>query len=267
MAVTTMDGLVAALPAFGYPILKAAFSPQAAGCWTSLWTQAGIPGAGVVSSSGVAGDVPTDATAGAFPFTNSNNSYLSRFAANSNVSGQLLLYDRLWHNSGLSVTTTGNQTVQASTPLVPLTRPDANGASVEAWMDVYTTLGAGSTAKTIVYTDQSGNLTNTGTLVGFVTTAAAQRTFPFSLAAGDTGVRSIQSFDNVATSTSGTLGLVLRRWIATTQYGVGNTGSSPDLISGLGLPRIYDDACLELLWLATATTSNTVTGNLALAQG
>lgn len=266
MAITTMDGLVAALPAFGTPFLKTSFAPQVAGSFTSLWAQAGIPGAGANSSSGVAGDVPTDATAGAFPFTNVASSYLARFSGYATIAGQLLLYDRLWQNSGLSVTTTGGQTVQANTPLVPLTRPDANGAAAEAWLQVYTTLGAGSTAKTITYTDQDGNLSQTGTLQGFVTTAAAQRTFPFALAAGDTGVRSIQSFDNVATSTSGTLGLIIRRFIAMLSMNTSTTGASLDPITG-GLPRVYDDASLELIWIATATTSMNVGGTLALAQG
>lgn len=177
--------------------------------------------------------------------------------------GQLLLYDRLWHNSGLSPTTVGNQALTSTT----LTRPDSTGADVEAWLQVYTTLGAGSTAKTIAYTDQDANTGNTGTLQGFVATAAANRTFPFALAAGDTGVRQITGFDNVATSTSGTFGLILRRFVAALAVSVANSGAMLDAVSGLGLPRIYDDACLELIWFANATTSNTVAGSLALAQG
>lgn len=262
MAITTIDGLVAALPAFGYPILKSNFSPQAAGAWNALWTVAGIPGAGSNSADGVAGAVPTDATPGAFPFTNATNTYLSRLFAYAPVLGQLLLYDRLWHNSGLSPTTVGNQAVNS----VALTRPDANGAMVEPWLEVYTALGAGSTAKTINYTDQDGNTGNTGTLQGFATTAAAGRAFPFSLAAGDTGVRSIQGFDNVATSTSGTFGLVLRRLVASMHIPIANTGYVFGPID-LGLPRVYDDACLEFLWFASGTTANTVAGSLALAQG
>jgi hypothetical protein len=262
LAITTIDGLVAALVYPSWPILKAGFSPQVAGCWTSLWVQAGIPGAGANSADGVNGAIPTDATAGAYPFTNVSSTYLARLAYYGTVLGQLLLYDRLWHNSGLSVTTVGNQALTSTT----LTRPDANGADVEAWLQVYTTLGAGSTAKTIAYTDQDGNTAQVGTLQGFVTTAAAQRTFPFSLAAGDTGVRVITGFDNVATSTSGTFGLILRRLISGLAIPASNTGAVLDPIQG-GLPRIYDDACLELIWLASSTTSMTVGGSIQIAQG
>jgi len=261
MAITTLDGLIAAFPAFGFPIFKGPFTNQAANSWGTLFTVAGIPGVGSNSSDGVNGGIPTDATAGAYPFTNSNSSYLGRISAFSTQIGQLTLYDRLWHNSGLSVTSTGNQAISPAA----LTRPDANGADVEAWLQVYTTLGAGSTAKTIAYTDQDGNTAQVGTLVGFVTTASAGRNFPFSLAAGDTGVRAITGFDNVATSTSGTFGLVLRRQIANMFFAQASTGTMLDAITG-GLPRIYDDACLEFLWLGgTATT--TITGQITMVQG
>lgn len=265
MAITSLDGLIAGLLSPAIPLLKNV-TPQAAGAFTSLWAVAGIPGAGANATSGVAGDVPTDATAGAMPFTNATDTYLARFAGYGTVVGQLLLYDQLWRNSGLSVTTLGNQTVQAGTPAVPLTRPDANGAAAEAWLQVYTALGAGSTAKTITYTDQDGNASQVGTTVGFVTTAGANRCFPFSLAAGDTGVRSIQFFDNVATSTSGTLGLIIRRLVAPLVFTIANAGAALDPIGG-GLPRVYDDACLELIWYASATTAVQTGGAVQLAQG
>lgn len=265
MAVSTVDGLVAAFPAFGIPLLKSAFTPQVVGSWYSLWAQAGIPGAGANSADGVNGAVPTKATAGAFPFTNPTAptlTYLGHFWAINTQPIHLMLYDRLWHNSGLSPTTVGNQALTSTT----LTRPDSLGGDVEAWLQVYGVLGAGSTAKTIAYTDQDGNASNTGTLQNFVTTAAAQRTFPFALAAGDTGVRVITGFDNVATSTSGTFGLILRRQVASITLGVGQVATVQDAFQ-LGMPRIYDDACLELVGIANSVASQTLSGRLVLAQG
>jgi hypothetical protein len=173
-----------------------------------------------------------------------------------------MLYDRLWHNSALSPTTVGAQTVNS----VALTRPDANGDAVEAWLEVYTTLGAGSTAKTLVYTNSGNTGSRTATLVGFVTTAAAGRCFPFTLTSGDLGVKSIQSFNNVATSTSGTFGLVLRRLVSSLFIPLSSTGNALDPIAG-GLPRVYDDACLEFVWTGSSTLATTVGGALSLAQG
>lgn len=269
MAITTLDGLVAGLSSPGaiWPLFKGAFTPQATGSYVSLWTIAGQPGVGTAPSSGVAGDVPTSATAGAIPFTNNLTSYLGRMHAYSSQAGVLMLYDRLWQNSGLSTTTTTAQTVQASTPTVPLTRPDALGAQVEAWWDIYTVMGAGTpTVFTITYTDQDANTGNTGTLTGFAATAAAGRAFRFTLAAGDTGVRSIQSYTANVSMTSGAMGLVLRRKVTAIGSALGNTGQTLDFAK-IGLPRVYDSACLEVLWLASSASSQTVGGDLQIVQG
>lgn len=267
MAISTLDGLIAALGSGTQrgTFLKL-FTPQAAGAWMSLWNQPGIPGAAANPASGVAGAVPTDATAGAFPFTNPTApalTYLARLAVNASVSGVAMLYDRLWENSGLSPTTTTGQTVNS----VALTRPDALGGDVEAWFQVYAAMGAGTGGTmTLTYTDQDGNTGSTATIQSFAGSAAIGRTFPYSLAAGDTGVRSIQTETHTATLTSGTYGLVLRRRVATIPIPVSNTGALLDPLSG-GLPTIPDDACLELLWFPTGTTATTLQAALALAQG
>lgn len=266
MAIATLDDLVAALGSGAqHKAFYKAFTPQAVSGWTSLFNMVGIPGAGATPSSGVAGDVPTDATAGAWPFTNPTApdlTYLARLSTVGQTAGFLLLYDRLWHNSGLSPTTTTGQTVNS----VALTRPDALGADVEAWMQVYAAMGVGAGGTmTITYTDQDGNTGNTGTLQGFAVSAAAGRTFPYSLAAGDTGVRSIQTETHTTTMTSGTYGLVLRRRIAAIPVQIANSGFVLDPLSG-GLPTIPDDACLELLYVAASTSATVVHGGLSLVQ-
>lgn len=265
MAIATLDALITALGAGAQRgTFYKVFTPQAAGAYTSMWNITGIPGAAATPSSGVGGDIPTDATAGAFPFTNpgSGLTYLSRMIASTSQACALILYDRLWHNSGLSPTSLTAQTVNSTA----LTRPDALGSDVEAWMQVYAVMGAGSTAPTISYTDQDGNASNTGTLQGFATTAAVGRSFPFALAAGDTGVRSIQTYTNGATMTSGTFGLVLRRRIATIVIPTSNSGASLDALTG-GLPDIPNDACLELLHVPSSTSAATLFGSLSLIQG
>lgn len=265
MAIATLDDLIAALGS----------GPQVRGfyktltpiqsAWVSLFGVTGFPGAAVNPSSGVAGDVPTDATAGAFPFTNPTApdlTYLARLALTGTQSGVLAVYDRLWQNSGLSATLLTAQTVNS----VALTRPDANGADAEAWMQIYATMGAGANAPTMSYTDQDGNAGNTGTVQGYSASAVANRTFPIALASGDTGVRSIQSWTNSVSMTSGTFGIVIRRRLATLVLTVSNIGVMLDPLSG-GLPIIPDDACLELLWLCTSASAVNLQGNLQLAQG
>jgi hypothetical protein len=262
MAITTMDGLVASFPGQLKSLYKT-FTPQSLGFYTSLLTLTGIPGAGVAPSSGLAGDVPSDATAGAIPFTNpgSGNTYLGKFAGAGNQLGTLSLYDRLWHNSGVSATSTSAQTINS----VALTRPDANGEGVEAWFQIYATMGSGTPTLTISYTNQDGTSGRTGTSAT-VTTMAVGRTGPFTLESGDTGVRSIQSLTLSATMSSGTIGLVLRRRIASVVVPVAGSGDVFDIFE-LGMPQIYNDACLEFVWLAGAAGATLLFSEVALVQG
>jgi hypothetical protein len=270
VAITTIDGLIAALCATtrrDHAIYKT-LTPAAAGAYMSLWAStpgAGIPGAAAIPAAGINGEIPTDGTAGAFPFTNpagGEDTYLGQFAATSLISGTLYLYDRLWHNNFPNATTTGAQAISPSA----LTRPDANGAGVEAWFQVYVATGAGAPAITIQYTDQDGNTAQTGTVVGYTATRPIGQTFPVTLAAGDTGVRAITSYNATISMSSGTIGLVLRRKIASVSVGTGNNGQILDAILS-GLPTIPDDACLELVWQATSTTATAIQGQLSLVQG
>lgn len=262
MAITTTDGLVAAAAAaITWPLQKGSFTPAAVAGYHSLWLTAGTPGAGVAPSSGVAGSVPTSATAGAVPFSNVTNSYMGLLYMSATQAGALMIYDRLWHNSGLSVTSTAGQTVNS----VALTRPDALGSQVEAWLDIYAAMGAGTPAITLSYTDQDGNAANTATLQGLVSAATASRAFRFSLASGDSGVRSIQTYTASATMTSGTMGLVLRRRIAAASVALASTGVTLDAIRA-GLPRINDSACLELMWQGAASAT-VIDGHVQIYQG
>jgi len=267
MAITTVDGLVAAFPGQIASILRRNFTPQAVGAYHSLWLESGIPGPGAAPSSGVAGDVPTDATAGAIPFTNpggGNLSYLGRLSMAASQNGVLYLYDRLLHNSGISASSTSAQTLNTTA----LTRPDALGAGVEAWWQVYATMGAGgSNIPTLSYTDQDGNAGATASvLVALAATMTAGRSGQFTLAAGDSGVRSVQSWTNSASMTSGTIGLVLRRQVACIPVGYVVAAQQVDAF-GAGLPRIYDDACLEWLWYAGIASATNVHGQIQIVQG
>lgn len=268
MAIATLDALIAGLAGTTaqHRAFMKVFTPQAAGAHWSLWNMVGNPGAAATPSSGVAGDVPTDATAGAFPFTNpagGADSYISRIGGVTGQTTMLILYDRLWHNSGLAPTTTTAQTVNS----VALTRPDALGANVEAWMQVYATMGVGAGGTmTISYTNQAGTASQTGTLQGFAVSATAGRQFPYALASGDTGVRSIQSETHTTTMTSGTYGLVLRRRLASFILTQGNVGNMLDPL-GVGLVEIPDDACLELCVLTGGTSAQTLTGQFSIVQG
>jgi hypothetical protein len=266
MAFTTMAQVLTALP--GQRLVFSKAIPQSFGSWASGWSSAGLPAAGANPSSGLAGNVPTSATTGALPLVNAGSGELTlarlfaTIATSVGTRGMLLLYDRLWHNSGISATSTSAQTINS----VALTRPDANGARVEAWWQTYAAMGAGTPSITLTYTDQDGNTGNTGSSGALSTTMAAQRTGPFALAAGDTGVRSAQTWQADATFTSGTIGLVLRRRIAEIPMTHDADVSTLDAL-GCALAKIDANACLEFVVWAGVTGTPTYQGEAWVIEG
>lgn len=265
MTVSTMDGLVAALTAGETrSFLKASQTSEGAGTWHSLWKAAGFPGAGGNPGS-ANGEIPTDATAGAFPFTNaagSDNNYLGYIGAATSTAGTLILYDRLWHNSTLSGALTTAQTFTQ-----PALTRYTNGQGVELWGEVYTAMGATASTFTATYTDQDGNASNSATYVMPANALSANQMFPFDLASGDYGVRSVQQVQlSASTGTAGNFGLTLLKRIVTIPLPQVNVGVVYDAFSS-GLREISDDACLAFMVQCSTTNTGTINGELTIAKG
>lgn len=114
MAITSLDGLLAG---FQYPreFFKAVTPTLVAGRPHSLFYLAGIPPAAAAPDPGIGGAVLTTYP-GQLPFTNpgAGNTYLARFLGQAAISGVLLLCDRLWHNSGITITSTSEQVFTGS---------------------------------------------------------------------------------------------------------------------------------------------------------
>lgn len=263
MAITSLDQLSANLPGQHRHITKASATAEGAGTWHSLFLVAGYPGAGSTPPANSAGSgyVPTAATAGALPWTNppgGTAAFLARFAASLSAAGTLILYDRLWACSGFGTVVTTAQNV--TTPGA-LTRPAANGADVEIWGEVYTPPGATTATWTVSYTNQDGTAGRTATYTHPANAESVGQMFPFTLQAGDTGVRSVQSFTaSVSSGTAGNIGITLLRRIAEIPNPVANAGRVLDAFA-LGLPQIYNDACLCFM----VQCSGTATGQLQAA--
>lgn len=247
MAITTMDALVDALATAELGRLnKRSVSTEGATTYHSLWKVAGLPGAGATPASGN-GAVPTSATAGAIPFTNpagGDKKYLLMAAMASSLAQTFIIYDRLWHNSGFVTNSVANQDI--GTPPT-LTRPDANGADVELWGEVYAAPGATGATWTVTYVDQDGNTGNSATYTHPANAETVGQMFPFNLAAGDTGVRSVSRFVcSISSGTAGDIGLVLLRRVAEISIPVAGSGRVKDAFQ-LGMPEIYADACLAVM--------------------
>jgi hypothetical protein len=267
MAITKMDDLVFALVAGDVRTFnKAAVASLAAGQRHSLWNVSGNPGAAATPPTGNGG-IPTSATAGAIPFVNAGaggNNYLGFVAASAGQSGSLILYDRIYHNSGMSATTTG-----AGTALSPaaLTRA-TNGIGVEAWIQIYTAFGAATAATlTLTYTDQDGNTGQTGTIAKPASAGDVGEMWgPMAFASGDYGVRAITNYSWSATQTSGDFGLVLVKKIITIPMATTNVPAVFNAFSS-GLREIEDGACLALMTEVNATTMGPILGELTVAKG
>ncbi len=273
MAITTLDGLIAGLQP-PQDFLKVTGTMEAAGVMHSLFYATGLPGAAAAPSPGINGAALTSYT-GQIPYSNpvSGNGYLARVSVTGGVAGSLMVCDRLWHNSGIVSATT---TLQGfTTPTFPARDRDGstNGVGVQMALEVSvaTTNASPITNTTLNYTDSAGNTGNVATITSFPATAVAGTFVPFQLSAGDLGVRAVTaaSSGGITLGTSygtGTVHLVAYRVLAVVPVTVANAAGVADTVSGL-LPRLYDNTVPFLVWVPSATTTHTVTGQIVYAHG
>lgn len=272
MPITTLDGAIAGFRQ-PQPIIKAGITMAAVGGLRGYtpWYAGGIPGASTANAIGINGQAVTPAlgsVGGRIPRSNPTSpalAHLGRLAIQTNAAGVLWLIDRVWENSGLSVTSTTAQAITPATIPARDVNGTTNGAGLMAAVEWSATGGAGTPTVTLTYTDEAGNTGNTATLTG-VTTPPIGTFEIFQLAAGDTGIRAPTSFIQSATRTSGTMHLVLFRLIAQIEVSAANIGNAIDALTA-GLPRIYDDSVLQLLWFPTSTTAINLMGSYTETQG
>lgn len=269
MAFTTIDDVVAALGAGKkIDLHKASATAEGAGTWHSLWKVAGQPVAGATPSGGLAGSIPTLATAGAISrWTNPTGGAETRLlhaVISGSTQGKVILYDRLWANSGMSGAQTTTNTTLGATP--DLTRPDALGDGVELWGEIYTAIGATGATLNVQYTNQAGTTGQVATYAHPANAESVGQMFPLVLAAGDTGVRKATAYHwSVSTGTAGDFGLVLLRRVAEIPIQLLNIGYVLDF-AGLGMPQILDDACLSMMVLCTTTNTGLLQGSIVIGQ-
>jgi len=265
VAITTLDGVLAGMqpPQTSMKVGAA----TTAGRWYSPFYVAGLPGAAVAPTPGLSGAALTS-YAGQIPWTNpvTGNSYLARLSAACNATGRLRICDRLWHNSGITTTIATTQTISSAAWPARDSNGSTNGEDIFIGTEITTAMGTGTPIITMTYTNPG----NAGTKTGTVTFAASQGIgsfLEFALAAGDTGVRSIQSIIQSATGgTGGAYSLVAYRVLAEIDIPTGNVGTVLDMF-GTGFPRLYDNTVPFLLFLPTSTTAPSITAGYTIAQG
>jgi len=260
-----LDSLLAALPSAEHDVYKASASAEGAGTWRSLWKVAGIPAAGPTPPAFGFGSgyVPTRATTGALGQTNpAGNRYLANVNLSASVVGSLIIYDRLWTCSGFGTVVTTAQNVVSGGSL-PTGRTPVGASDVELWLEVYTAPGAtgatwtitapdgGGTSRAYTYTHPS-NAESVGQMMPVVPPAAA--------AAGVGIPTSFQA--SVSSGTAGDIGITLMRRLAIIPA-TANVAQALDAFA-LGLPEVYDDACLALMVQCSTTSTGVYLGSISL---
>lgn len=217
------------------------------GRWHSTWTWDGIPSGGSAPGSG---SIPTNATAGALVQTDpggGRTKYLVGGGGFCNVAGAFILYDRLYHHSGFSGTSTSAQNATAAA----LTR-NTGGVGNQIWIEIYTAIGATATTVTATYTNQAGTSgqTTVSRTIGGSGLSEAAKILQLPLASGDTGVRSVQSVTLAAsTGTAGNFGVTIARPLAFFAIPTNGVGVWQSFMDGMQMPSIDTGACLNLLWM------------------
>ena len=255
---------------------KSTFATTAhtAGLWYSLMRGGGNPAADTILGTGtnLAFQALSDAVATASGIPHGGNvgdykvllSAAAQTAAATTAPCVLMLVDMLGFYPITTVTTTGAQTLNNTVTLPRYT----GGAGVQAFLTPSTVMGAATPNITLNYTNSAGTAGKaTPATLPIGNTAAAVTSIVHSgtgtgkygpfipLAAGDAGIRSVQSINLSASYVSGVLNLVLCKPIMTLPITTLGVTAERDLVNQFAsMPRIYDGACLNWLMLAGAGT-------------
>ena len=267
MSFTTEQQVVDALPGQELLFYKPATSQGSNFQGASSWTTAGEPPAGSAPTTVVqCTRSTTGAIRGWVDPTGGAKTYLAAFGVFSvTPSAPPTLYDRLIHSGGLVGNLATTQTTNlGSPPAIP--RGDTNGVDVECFLEIYTGLGATPATATISYTNQDGTAGRSGT-ASIPASVTTHSMLPVTLAAGDYGVRSVQSVTlSISTGTAGNFGITLLRRIWHAGVIASSLPIEDDWIMG-ALPVVEDNACLAIMAPQSAGAMNVNAGFIRLIQG
>jgi hypothetical protein len=215
MTITTLSGLQAGLQPPTYA-MKSTVTSEAAGIFASSFYANGQPAAAAAPSPGINGAALTSYP-GQIPFNNpaSGNAYLAGLYAtlvNGATNGFILIADRLWHNSGIVVTTTTEQAITSPTWPARDRNGSTNGDGVFVGIEVAQSVGNSTTISTTLnYTNSAGTAGRTGTLTTNAGALVNHCFMFFELQGGDTGIRSVEGITLGVSYVAGVVNLVAVR--------------------------------------------------------
>ncbi len=260
-----------------FSFFKPGTASDTIGYWYCYSKDAGFPGAWAPGTPGLAGratDGTTAADAGCIPIRNpaTGANYLTNVSITSTVAHWFMLVDVLWVNSGIAVTTTTAQTINSVAFPARCSDGTANGEGLMIGLLTTTanTNAAVINNSTVSYTNELGTAGRTATLANLVgaqipATPVIGTIVWFMLAAGDKGVRSIQSITLATSLGAGAVSLLVARPIWSQPVLVANVGAHPLPPQNPGI-RLYDGTCALLVHQASATTATTASGTLCVME-
>jgi hypothetical protein len=269
---------------------KTSTTLDAAGYWMLHAKDAGQPGAWLPPAPGINGfdTLCSTASNNADPYgaveigsqvlanPAAGGWFLSQATVQSAAIGTFKLIDIVWVETALVVTTTTTQAVTSGALLARDDNGSTNGDGYRMALYALTALGNASAVSntTFTYVDSDNNAANTGTMQAVVGMQAPATpvigTFvPFSLAAGDRGIRSISEITLGTSYTSGTMALIIYRELATvpvTAVQVAGMMVPPTTVGIQPGVRVYNGSCLAWISTGPATTATTPVASYTLVN-
>ncbi len=266
MAITTIDGWLAAAKQNVLLHRTGTRTGDADSLYTAIFDLAGNPGAGTAAVGNTAnGIVPTDATAGhptINAFGGGATGYLTNVMATHSVTVRLIVYDRLFSCGAYAFNA---NTALASQPSFSGRVPGSDFSGLEIWAEMVTA-ATGNQAVTVTYTNEAGTASRSTGAVGIAAAPVAGQMWPLPLQAGDKGVQLISNVQGTV-ATAGTFNVhVMRRlWMGRPFNAC--LGDTEDLFQ-TGMPVVFADSALYGIARPDgASTTGQIETMLTIANG
>jgi hypothetical protein len=243
---------------------------MSAGNLATLWATAGQPGVGTYPGTPLTARVVNSSTTGAIIFNNptapATLHLLKWRMSGTNAPNTFLLVDRLLDYATISATSTSLQSMDNTATLSRYT----TGAGVQMWAEITTTFGGTSVTVTVTYTNQAGATGRTTTFTtpvsGGVPALAHTVGFFVPLAAGDTGVRKIESVQLSASTGAGVFAMALGMPFEDLPIATANLSVERNFVLHTpGMQQIVDNAALMFLFRSGASSTGNLEGALRAA--
>lgn len=267
MAITTLAGIESGEVGSEYLVKPTSANGTTMRPQNLLYVGGGFPANATPNAAGLSGAAVTSFTGQIRVPPASGNTYIKAVNVASQSTGTLVLCDLLWHNSGLSLTLTTSQTINSVTMAARDDNGTSNGAGVYAALVITGATGSGTPVISLGYTNQDNTAgRSSNTVTASLASTVAGATYIFALQAGDTGIRSIQTYQQTATWTSGTAHLILFRVLLTVPVYSPVRRYMGDITEN-GLTRIYDNSVPFGLFFSSGSSMANLAATIEYTQG